>query len=298
MLLVTGITGHTGKYFHETLVSEGYDGPIRCVVRVGSDIGFLEASPLSIELVTGDLRDERFLVTATKDVTQIVHIANIRFTLKLMQAAIANGVERMVAVHTTGVYSKFRMASDEYVQIEEQLSRLVSTHPDMQLTILRPTMIFGDICDRNISHFIRMMDRFRVFPLINKGRGALQPVNARDLGKAYYDVMSMPVEKAKDSYILSGSKVVTMYEMLTMINGFLGKKTLFISCPIWLGVGFATLIKWVTLGRIDYVEKVQRMTEDRTFPHEDASIDFGYEPEAFEVGIEREVKQYLEKPTS
>ena len=47
------------------------------------------------------------------------------------------------------------------------------------------------------------------------------------------------------------------------------------------------------MGKVDYVEKVQRMSEDRCFSHEDARIDFGYSPEAFEVGIAREVKEYL-----
>jgi hypothetical protein len=47
-----------------------------------------------------------------------------------------------------------------------------------------------------------------------------------------------------------------------------------------------------TFKKIDYVERVQRMGEDRSYSHEVASCDFGYNPISFEEGISIEVKQY------
>jgi hypothetical protein len=38
---------------------------------------------------------------------------------------------------------------------------------------------------------------------------------------------------------------------------------------------------------------VQRMGEDRSYSHEDATRDFDYKPMSFEEGIQIEVKQYL-----
>lgn len=57
----------------------------------------------------------------------------------------------------------------------------------------------------------------------------------------------------------------------------------------------ASCLKMVTLGKVDFVERVQRMSEDRCFSHNDAKEDFGYNPEPFEVGIAREVKEYLNR---
>lgn len=51
-------------------------------------------------------------------------------------------------------------------------------------------------------------------------------------------------------------------------------------------------MKLITLGKFDYVEKVQRMGEDRSYPHDDATKGFGYRPMSFEKGIQIEVKQY------
>jgi thioester reductase-like protein len=41
MLLVTGITGHTGRYFLKELIDNRYEGPIRCIVRETSDTSML-----------------------------------------------------------------------------------------------------------------------------------------------------------------------------------------------------------------------------------------------------------------
>lgn len=292
MLLVTGITGNTGRYFLQTLIDHKYEGPIRCIVRKTSDTSMLDNSGLNIEKVYGDIHDEAFLDEVTKDVDEIVHIISIRHTLRVLNAAAKNDVKRIISVHTTGIFSKFRIASEEYVIIEEDIKELLSKN-DISMTILRPTMIYGDVCDKNMSKFIKMIDRFRVFPVINHGESLIQPVNARDLGKAYYDVLMMPAEKAKSEYILSGEKPITMLEAFKLISNNLDKKTTFISFPLSIGVIMAKFLKGITLGKIDYVERVQRMSEDRSFSHEEATADFGYRPESFEVGIAREVKEYL-----
>jgi nucleoside-diphosphate-sugar epimerase len=294
MLLVTGITGHTGMYFLQELINNKYEGAIRCIVRATSDTSLLDNSGLNIEKAIGDIDDDAFLNQCMKGVDSILHIVNIRHTLRIIKVAIKNNVERAVCVHTTGIFSKFRIASEEYVVIENVLKDILSKN-EIKVTILRPTMIYGDMCDRNMSKFIKMVDRFRIFPVINHGKGLIQPVNARDLGKAYYDVLMMPAEKAKSEYILSGRKPITMLETFKLISNNLGKKTIFISFLLGFGVFLARFMKVATFSKVDYVERVQRMSEDRCFSHEDAKNDFGYNPESFEIGIAREVKEYRKR---
>ena len=294
MLLVTGITGHTGRYFLRELINHKYEGSIRCIVRETSDTSMLDNSGLNIQKVYGDIHDESFLEEITKGVDEIFHIINIRHTLRVLNAAIKNDVKRIVSVHTTGIFSKYRIASEEYVIIEREIKELLSQN-GISMTVLRPTMIYGDMCDRNMSKFIKMVDKFRIFPVINHGKSLIQPVNARDLGKAYYDVLMMPVEKVKSEYILSGEKPIKMLESFKLISNSLGKETIFISFPLGFGVFIAKILKVITLGKLDYIERVQRMSEDRSFPHVEATSDFGYKPEPFEIGIAREAKEYLGK---
>ena len=49
----------------------------------------------------------------------------------------------------------------------------------------------------------------------------------------------------------------------------------------------------LTFGKKDYVEKMLRLGEDRSFSHEAASRDFGYAPDSFNEGLKREVEEYM-----
>lgn len=292
MLLVTGITGHSGRYFLQELIKSKYEGSIRCIVRETSDTALIDNSGLNIEKVVGDIQDEIFLNEVIKGVDSILHIVNIRHTIKILNIAIKNNAKRLICIHTTGIFSKFRIASEEYEIIEKEIIEILKKN-SISITILRPTMIYGDLCDKNMSKFIKMVDRFRIIPIINYGKSLIQPVNARDLGLAYYNVLMMPREKARPEYILSGEKPITMIEAFNLISSNLGKKTTFISFPLSIGVLLARTLKVISMGKIDYTEKVQRMSEDRSFSHKEATADFGYKPESFEVGIAREIKEYL-----
>ena len=61
MLLVTGITGHSGRYFLQELIKNKYEGKIRCIVRKSSDTSLIDGSGLNIEKVVGDLNNQEFL---------------------------------------------------------------------------------------------------------------------------------------------------------------------------------------------------------------------------------------------
>lgn len=181
------------------------------------------------------------------------------------------------------------MASAEYKAIEDELSKFVG---DVSITILRPTMIFGDLCDHNISKFIRMVDTMPITFEINHGESKLQPVNARDLGRAYYQVI-FQLQLPQLYYDVTGERSVTIHELLLLIGSYLGKKVNLISIPLNVGTMGAKLIKIITFGRVNYVERVLRMGEDRDYTHVAAADDFGYYAEPFEKGLKREVDEYL-----
>ncbi len=291
VLAVTGITGHTGTYFLQELVKNGFAGTLRCLVRASSDTHALDASGLQSEKVVGSLDDPDDLFTLVDGADRVLHIAGIRYTLPLLAACERAGVTgHIVLVHTTGIYSRFRMASGEYREIEEKMQAFLSR--GLNVTIIRPTMIFGDMCDHNIHKFIRMVDLFPVMPQVCRGQTRIQPVNARDLGRAYYQCL-MKDSLPELDYVCSGSRQISMQELCSLIGIYLGKKTRFVNVPTAAVAGGAWCVKQASRGRIDYVEKALRLSEDRVFSHEKASRDFGFEPEPFDVGLKREVEEYL-----
>lgn len=291
MIAVTGLTGHSGGFLLKQFADNGYDGRIRALVRESTDTGSLLASGLDVEIYKGDILSVECLKGFVSGAYTIIHIAGIWRSLSILEAVRQTGGDpHIILVHTTGIYSKHKMASEEYKQIEADMQKYLDM--GMNITILRPTMIFGDMRDHNISKYIRMVDRLPFMPEIDKGRGLIQPVNARDLGQAYYKA-AMHTRLPQLEYIVSGQRQLSLHELTTLIGRFLGKKTRHISAPMGLGVFGAKLIKLLSFGKKDLVEKVLRMGEDRVFPNDDARRDFGFDPEPFDQGLEREVKEFL-----
>lgn len=296
MLLVTGISGHTGTYFLQELINNKYEGPIRCIVRKSSNTSVIDNSGLNIEKVVGDLDDPIFINSIMIGVEMVMHIYNIHHSPLVVKVAIENKVKRAILVHTTGIYSKFKYASEDYKKVEEKISELTKDPLcPTSITILRPTMIYGDLCDRNMSKFIKMVDNLRIIPIINGGNSIIQPVNARDLGKVLFTVLMTQDHSGRKAYDISGDKPIKMIDVFNLISHELGKKRAFVSVPLNVGVLMAKVLKALSLGKIDYVERVQRMSENRSYSHDDAKRDFNYNPMSIEVGIQVEVNQYLRK---
>lgn len=210
----------------------------------------------------------------------------------LVQAAIRNGVERLILVHTTGIYSKYKAAGEGYRQIEAKIDKIVEGK-NIQLTYLRPTMIYGNVRDANVVIFMRMVDKLRIFPVVNGAKYELQPVWCGDLGKAYYQVLMNPKTAIKRNYNLSGGRPIMLLDMFKVMAKYLGVKNTFISVPFSVAYGLAWILYILTIRKKDYREKVQRLVEPRTFDHSDATRDFGYNPVTFEEGVKCEVEEYL-----
>ena len=106
MLLVIGITGHTGKYFLEELNKNNYDEKVRFLVRNEKEKNLFNNINLDYEIVYGDLNNLDDIQKACKGIDTILEIYNIRYSLKVLEAAIEQKVKRIIFVHTTGIYSK------------------------------------------------------------------------------------------------------------------------------------------------------------------------------------------------
>ena len=291
ILAVTGITGHSGSFMLQQLIDNKFDGTLRCMVRETSNTKKLDQSGLKVEKVVGSTKNADDMLRLVSGADTIMHISGIWETPLLLEAVEKSGGNpHIVLVHTSGIYSKHKMACEVYKKIEDGMAEQMQR---MNITILRPTMIFGDMRDHNISKFIRMVDKFPIMPQIDRGEAPVQPVNARDLGQAYYKACMHETLPRKE-YIVSGERPVSVKELCSLIGEYLGKKTRFIFVPMWLGVAGAEVVCFLR-GKKDrlLVEKVLRLGEDRSFSHESATQDFGYEPEKFEIGLKREVEEYL-----
>jgi len=297
-VLITGLTGRSGGYFLKELEKAKPEGMrFSAIVRSSSNVSAIESSCVEIELRRGNLYDENFLREATKDIDTLLHIAGTRKSLRLVQAAVQNGVKRLILVHTTGIFSKYQSAKQDYIRIEQGIREAISGR-DISLTILRPTMIYGSANDGTLARFFAMVKKLPVIPLVGAGRYALQPVHHSDLGRAYYLVLTNPQATADKEYNLSGAEKIDFIDLMKEIGKLLGKKPLFFPVPLKIAHGAACFVRMLSRGRVDYREKVLRMAEDRSFSHEAASRDFGYAPLPLRDGLKRELEaiQSAQKP--
>ena len=301
MILITGITGKSGKWLLERLIKEQttvsgmrlLEKKIRVTLRNSSDTTAIDRCPLDIEKVYGNLDDINFVRSAMDNVTTVLHIAGIYSSLNIVKAAVENNdINWLILVHTTGIFSKYKSASSEYIQIEEEIADLLK-NKNIKLTILRPTMIYGSIVDKNVAIFIRMVDKLKFFPLVNNAKYLLQPVHEKDLGNAYFQILVNKEKTVDRDYVLSGKEPIMLIDMLKIIGQYLGKNNIFISVPFLLAYSGGWILYILSFGRVDYREKIQRLVENRNFDHDDAIQDFGYSPVSFEDGVKDEINEYI-----
>lgn len=247
-----------------------------------------------VDVVRGNFDDKNYLNKVLENVDTLVHIAGISFSPNLVDAAVRCQVRRLILVHTTGIYSKYKAAGEEYRKIDTYVYEQCKMN-NIKLTILRPTMIYGNLLDNNVCEFIKMVDKLPIMPVVNGARYQLQPVHYMDLADAYFQVLMNEKSTANKDFNLSGGAPIELRKMLSVIGSNLGKNVKFLSVPYPIAYMGAVSLYCISLKKYDYREKVQRLCEPRTFSYEEAKNAFGYSPRKFEDGIVNEVKEYVSK---
>ena len=132
-ILVTGADGFIGSHLTEMLLDEGYQVKALSCYNSFNFWGWLdEMKHPHLEVVTGDVRDPHFCKSITKNTGTIFHLAaliaipysytapdsyvdtNVKGTLNICQAALENGVDKVLVTSTSEVYGTAR-----YVPIDE-----------------------------------------------------------------------------------------------------------------------------------------------------------------------------------
>ena len=237
ILVVTGLTGKkSGGGLAQKLadnmesVKQKFPDGIRAVVRASSNTKTIDNLIRPECIYVGELTDVEFLKEAFYGADTVLHVAGIHFSRQIVDAAAYCQVRRLVLVHTTGVYSKYKAAGEEYRRIDEYVYKMCKENKII-LTILRPTMIYGNVYDQNVITFIKMVDKLPIMPVVNGAKYELQPVHYKDLSEAYYNVIMKEDKTANEDFNLSGGAPIMLRDMLVDIGKDLDKNVKFISIP-------------------------------------------------------------------
>jgi len=226
-VLVTGASGFIGSHLTQRLIDDG--ASVRVLVRHPGKL--IAALRDRVEVMTGDLLHPDCFAPATRDIDTVFHVAawlgrparydaayaiNVTATRRLVQAARANGVRRLVHTSSIAVYGPVA----EGVVTEDSPQRPVYAYAEtkslseraaldaagqLEVTILRPAMVYGPRSSAWTITPVRLAQR-RLPVFIGSGRGFSHPVYVDNLIDAYLLAAAQP-PAAGEAFTISDGDV-------------------------------------------------------------------------------------------
>ena len=196
----------------------------------------------------------------------------------------ARGMTRLVAFSSTSLFTK--AASPEAYEREvvrrladgEEAVRSFCAANGVAWTLLRPTLIYAEGQDQNVSRLARLIVKFGVLPLAGRGEGLRQPVHADDLAAAAIAAAASPAARDR-AYDLPGGETLTYRQMAERVFEGLGRRPAIVSAPEGLWRAAFALARPFLPGAT--AQMGARMSEDLTFDGAAAARDFGWNPRPF-----------------
>ncbi|MFT4075931.1 MAG: epimerase [Asticcacaulis sp.] len=210
----------------------------------------------------------------------------------LLERLLGLGMKRIIAFSSTSRLTKAASAEAEEREVVARLAQGEQTLVDfcavhgVAYTLLRPTLIYDEGRDENITRIAGLIRKLGFFPVCGLASGLRQPVHARDLAKAAMQALTAKPAYNK-AYNLSGGEDLTYVAMVRRIFEALDRMPVIVALPeiLWrIGFFAANLIRPKKLKR--NISMVLRMNSDLWFDHSAATRDFSYQPGPFKPEFE------------
>jgi len=271
--IVVGASGIVGGHIVDRLVLAG-ERPIAVsrARRAAADVDWLLA-----DLAMPDTID-------WPPVSTLYCTAHVGLLADAIPHVVMPSLTRVVAFTSTSIVTKMNSEleaeRDSVRRWAEDEQRLIDTCTKFGVawTVLRPTIIYDEGRDANITRLARLIEKFGFMPLAGSGSGLRQPVHAQDLAIGALAAAASPAA-ANKIYAIPGTDTVSYREMIGRIFDGLHKPRRIIPVPplLWRAA-FALAKPFIANAN---VAMGNRMSKDMIFDPEPAVQDFGWRPRAF-----------------
>lgn len=273
-MLVLGATSLVGRYLLPLLAREG--GGVCAVSRRPPE------DAAGARWIGADLERPETL-EAAGPIAEVFSLSPIWLAPDVLPVLASLGMKRITAFSSTSAVTKVASSSAAERAVAERLlegeGRTLSfceAH-GVGCVILRPTLIYAEGYDANVSRLAGLIRRFGVLPLAGRGQGLRQPVHAADLAQGALDAMRSG--QAQGLYAVPGGETLTYRAMVERVFEGLGRRPVVLPIPspvFELALGLAgPLLPGATRAMGG------RIAQDLVFDGEPARRDFGWAPRGF-----------------
>jgi len=321
--LVTGATGFTGGHLARALAAVGH--PVRALVRPDRFATAQTAAltDAGVELVPGDVRDAASLAQAVEGADVVYHIAalyrqagiatdvyravNATAAAGIVKSAAAARVRRVVHCSTVGVHGDIEhppanedaplKPNDIYQETKlegERLARETGAREGIEITIVRPTGIYGP-GDRRLLKLFRGVARGR-WATLGSGEIYYHLTYIDDLVDGFRLCGEHPAA-ANRTYIRAGPEVTTLNELVRRVAKQAGVSTPRLHLPVWpfwtAGAICEAVCAPFGIEPPIFRRRVDFFTKSRAFDISRARAEIGYAPRVpLDEGIRRTLDWY------
>lgn len=238
----------------------------------------------TITWIQDDLENLTHTNIETLSITTVIYIGLISLSENLLSRL--PHLERVIAFSSTSALTKINSSSTKdralaqnLLKGEEMLMEYCTVHK-INLTIFRPTLIYGIQRDKNVNFITEFIKKYHFFPLLGEAKGLRQPVHAHDLALAV--INSLNNEKTFGKiYNLTGAETLSYYEMVLRIFDSIGKKPIIIKIPYKVFYLLVKILKIIPKYRQLTTGMIDRLNQDLCFDMSEAQKDLTYNPKQF-----------------
>jgi nucleoside-diphosphate-sugar epimerase len=271
--IVFGARGLVGSYIRDHLNTAGE--PIYAVSR--------QYRPSGRERwIIGDLA--RVETLSLPIVETIFCATNARTFADALPYILHSKPKRVVVISSTSVYSKLNTsdpAERRSIQdlVKAELSIIEACRAaGTEWTILRPTLIYKEGHDHNVTQIAGIIRRLRFMPLYGAAGGMRQPVHAEDLARGAIAAARM-LKAANREYCTTGIETISYREMVGRIFDALSLRRRLVSLPPTAWKAAFALAQPLYPGVTPVMG--ERMLQDLAFDSTAAISDFGWTSRPF-----------------
>ena len=321
-LLVTGGTGFIGSHLAEEGRRRGADVVVLGLTDRPEEQANAELlSRKGVEVVSGSITDPELCRRAARGVTHVFHLAvamreggksgeffesiNLDGTRHLLEAAIAQRVQRFVYCGTIGIYghrapgitseSSPLAPGNIYERTKVSAERQVREFAEkcgLPAVILRPADVYGPR-DQRLLKLFKGVDRGR-FPLFGAGQGRRHMVYVDDVVSAFFKACERD-EAVGEGLIVAGPNACTLRELIDEVTRATGSRRYGFRLPLAPMLALAAVVEDVC-AKLKIDPPIYRRRMD--FFHSDSEFDISrarrvldWEPR---VGLREGIRRTLE----